>query len=1132
MDRKKNQKRGFIQSPFKGSVYIVLIMLVSLLISPQAIYAQDTVVNTPGSVETITGKVLDENKVPIIGASILIIGTKTGSITDVDGNFSIKVPLESWLNISYIGYLGQKIKVTSNKLQVTMVEDATKLEEVVVVGYGTQKVKNITGAISSVDMQKIESLPVSNLSLALSGQIPGLSVSTGTGRPGANDAVLKIRQTFDFSKDGSSSNPLIVIDDVIQTDPQSGLPSMDQFNRLDPSEVESITVLRDASAAIYGSRAAQGAVIVKTKRGKEGEIKVSYSGKFEWNDAVSQEKTLNSYDYGQYANSILRLGGKTESNLFSETDLANMKSLKYNWLDKAWSGAGAMQHSINVSGGGAKATYFAGASYYNQGANLGNQDYKRYNFRSGTDVKITKGLKLSATINATNSSQEKSYTKLANISDGSYGSIGGGEQADYTYLLHMPEYIPYSYNVNGVDRWVSPALGPHNVSNSQVAANQISAWNYFGLLNNGSKSVTDNFNYGANFALQYDIPFVKGLSVKATYALTRSSNSSEAVQLPYTLALATNTNTLDAHLYGDNTIWTVKENNKNSRVLYDATNSKSEQSNLYINYDRSFGPHNIAAVASIERSENSSVFERQFYDNPLSGAYNGASSSAGTLNPAFSQMVRSENGTLSYLGRVSYNYASKYLAQIIVRADASTNFAPENYWGLFPTVSLGWVASEETWFKDNVKWVDFLKVRASVGKTGKDNIKPWKWMQLYSYAADKGMGFGTNGGVSVAGVTPDANPNRDAHWDSSLKYNVGLDFSVLRNRLSFNMDGYFDRNTDMLTAMSNAVGVPVSIGGAFAELNFTAVDAWGYDVSINWKDKIGKVKYSIGVNTGLSWNKVKKYPTSGVSFESANAVTVGNSLIQPAWGFNTWKGTTGGDGLLRTDADIDNYWNYLTNLASAAGTTPSYLGFTDKKSIMKGMLAYQDLGSDLKADGTTGAPNGQVKSSGEDYAKLVDRNTNYGFSTNLNLSWKSFSWSAQVATSWGQYTAIDNVKQGTSSNQIIWSHESYWNDMYDPTNNVTGKYPNAFYSSQNNYASDFWQVSSFRCFVKNMSFSYSLPKQLISKVDMESVKISLSGNNLWDFTNPYPDNYRNMYDSSTTTYPTLRTWALGINLTF
>jgi len=1080
----------------------------------------------------VVGNVKDENGEPLIGVTIAIKGQSGGTTTDVNGNYSLELTEPNVLVVSYIGYKRQFIDYKGQQtINLKMESDVEKLDEVVVIGYGTQKVKNVTGSLSSVDVKQLENVPTANILDALSGQVAGLSVTSASGRPGSSDGKLQVRQVFDFNG-GTNSNPLIIIDDVMQLDPANGLPSMDRFNRLDPSEIESMTVLRDASAAIYGSRASQGAIVIKTKRGKEGPAKVTYSGKFEWNDAVSHEKVTNAYETGLIANSYLRASkAVTADKMYSDAELEQMKSLNYNWLDKAWSGAGAMNHTVNVTGGSSKATYYAGGSFYTQGANLGVNDYKRYNFRAGTDFSLTKNLKVSASLNVNNSKQEKSYNKIASISDGSYGSAtaAGKSEADYGLLLHMPGNIPWSTNVNGTDYYVSPALGP-NATSSTSSSNIIGSWNYFALQDNGSKATNDNFDYTANFAMQYDIPYIKGLSIKGTYSLARTSLNAEQASLPFQLAMATNTNAADNHLYGDATTWSVFTVIK-GQVLYDKTVGKSQQMNFYVNYDRKFGLHNISAVASVERIEGYNTSSRVAYDNPTLGVYNGSSATAGTLSTN-TYYQKTEHGRMSYLGRISYDYDSKYLAQLILRSDASTNFAPENYWGFFPSISLGWVMSEESWFKNGVKWVDYLKLRGSVGKTGKDNIAAFQWIQKYQYYLDKGLGFGSNGGNYVGGVVPNAVPNREATWDSSVKYNLGLDLKLLNNRLSANLDGYFDRNTDILTAMSSAVNVPISVGGNFAPLNYSAVDAWGIDFSVNWKDKIGEVKYSVGINTGLSWNKIKKYPTAGVSFPSANALQAGQSTITPQWGFKTWKGNAGGDGVLRTQSDIDSYWQYLTNLATAAGTTPSYLGINSEAGIQKGMLAYQDLGGSLNPNGTVSAADGQVKSDGSDYAKLVNRNMSYGFSTNLGLSWRNFSWNAQIATSWGTYSQLDYVSQSTGSNRIFWSRESYWKDMYDETTNPTGKYPNIYYSSQNNYKSDFWQVSSFRCYVKSMNIAYTVPSKLVAKLGLESAKFSLSGNNLWDFFNPYPDHYRNMYDSSTSGFPTLRTWALGINLAF
>ncbi len=1084
---------------------------------------------------SVSGTVVDEKGDAIIGASIIEKGTNNGIVADLDGKFNINVAPNATLQISYLGYITQMVPVAGKRnLSIIMQEDSRNLDEVVVIGYGSQRIKDVTGSIVPVDMKRIEELPVTSISEALQGQIPGLSVTGGSTRPGVA-ASLSIRQPFTLSKDGGNQLPLVIIDDMIQTDPATGLATLEQFNMLDPSEVESITVLRDASAAIYGSRASQGAIVVKTKRGREGAPKISYSGKFMRNDAVGHTKTLNAHEYGVFANSFLRASGITdEANLYSDSELQAMKSLDYNWLDKAWSAATVMQHSLNVSGGSNKATYFAGASLLDQGANLGDQDFKRWTFRSGADVKLASNFKLSAILSGNNGKQEKSFTKIVSgLNDGSYGSLARGEQADYGILAHMPKYIPWSQTINGVEQWVSPALGPHKVSGTQVTSNQIAAWNYFGLLDNGSIQTNETFSYSANFALEYNIPFVKGLSVKGTYARSHSSSNTEQVQMPYTLALATNTNAAGTHLYTDQTVWSVKENNKNSRVVYSDVIGKSEQMNFYVNYDGVFGLHNISAMASVERSETNVQNKTIFYNNPIPGGYIGGSSSAGTLDPAFTEVKRSETGTLSYLGRASYNYAGKYLAQVLFRADASTKFAPENYWGFFPTLSLGWSISEESWFKDNIKWIDFLKVRASVGKTGKDNIKAWKWLQLYNYASDKGLGFGTSGGTLGPGVTPSATPNRNVRWDTSMKYNAGLDFNVLDNRLSASWDFYFDRNTNILMSLAGEAGVPIFVGGGFAEQNYGAIDAWGTEISINWRDKVGDFHYNIGLNYSFNDNNVRKYPEAGIGYPSDNATRVGSSTIFPSWGFKTWKGTSSGDGILRSDSDIDAYWNYLTDLAAAAGTTPSYLGITDKSKIYKGMLAYQDLNGDLnKEDGSLAGPNGRIIES-EDFAKLVKKNRSEGFVTNFGLNWKGLSWAAQIETSWGGYNAIDNVKQGTSSNQMLWAHEAYLKDMFDEDNNINGRYPNlAYYAQSTGYASDFWQVSSFRCFVRSMSVGYTIPKHVFAKTGIDNAKVSLTGNNLWDFYNPYPNNYRNRYDNSSAVYPTLRTWALGVNLTF
>jgi TonB-linked SusC/RagA family outer membrane protein len=1093
----------------------------------------------------ITGVVTNDKGEPLAGVSVQVKGLSTSVVTGADGAFSINAPAgSSTLVFTYVGMERREVSIAGKtNFQIQLKATENKMEEVIVIGYGTQKTRNVTGSAVAVDPKKLEDQPVASLTEMLRGQVPGVNVSGGSTRPGTM-ASVSIRQQFNWGKDGGGTIPLIVIDDVVQIDPATNLPTLDQFNRLDLSEVESITVLRDASAAIYGTRASQGAIVVKTKRGKIGTPKFSYSGKFETNDAISHGKVMNAKEYGIFSNRLQRGLGNTltsnPNNFFSDAELASMDSLNYDWLGNAWKRANAMQHSINVSGGSDRATYFAGGSLFKQGANLGEQDFDRWTFRSGTDVKVMNSLKFSSSLSASSTNLEKSFTKI-NFSD---GYAVGGEQNDYSVLLHMPRYIPWEYTINGETRNVSPVLGP-NKPGSATGNNSLSNWNYFALLNNGSFTTNKNFNYTANFSLQYDLPFIKGLSVRGNYAITSNSANTEQVQMPLTLfqpltTAPTSFGTADKHLYNSALSWSNPIINKsNSRVTYDNTTSNLEQINFFANYDRTFGVHNVSAVFSAERSKVTNEDRYQIYDNPIPGVYNGTSVSAGTLNTSNTITYRQVGGTQSYLGRVNYSLKNRYLASFLFRSDASSKFAPENYWGFFPSVSVGWILSDEPFFQNSIKWVDFLKVRASVGKTGNDNVKAWKWLQLYSLALDKGMAFGTSGGNYTYGITPEVTPYRDIRWDKTIQRNFGIDFNILRNRLSVNFDAYYNTSTDMLTSMSTALNVPISVGGAFAEQNYGGVKFWGTEVAATWSDNIGKdFTYSVGANFGWSDNKVTKYLDQPFNYEStfAGKQREGYSLISAQYGYRTWKGTSTGDGLLRTDADLDAYWAYLTDLATKAGTTPLYnaggANISNRAGLKKGMLAYEDIAGNLNT--TTkmiAGQNGQIVDD-QDYAELVKSSRSYGITTNWNIGWKSLSLRAQIATGWGGWNSIDRIKQGTASTNASWSQVAYLTDMYDSTDNPNGAYPNmAFYD--NAYKnSDFWTMPSFRCVVRSLSIGYTLPKEWLNKAHISNAKLVLSGYNLWDLYNPYPGKYRNMYDDPKSGYPTLRTWALGINLGF
>ncbi|QOG03626.1 SusC/RagA family TonB-linked outer membrane protein [Flavobacterium sp. MDT1-60] len=1102
----------------------LLFMLMSILASAQS-----------SSDVTITGTVTDDLGGLLPGVNVTEKSSKNTVTTGFDGQYKIKVKAGATLVFSYIGMKKAEVSLAGRtKLDYKMQSDSNQLEDIVVVAYGSQKKNNVTGAIVALKPDDFQDLPVSNLSEALRGLTPGVSVSGGATRPG-EAATLQIRQTFGFSKDGNSNIPLVVIDDMVQIDPQNGKPTLDTFNQLDPSEIESITVLKDGSAAIYGSRASQGAVIVKTKRGKSGKTQFTYYSQYSFNDAVSHSKTMDAYEHGIWKNRFLNSNlDQNTANYFSPAELEQMKGLDYDWLKKAWKPATQQRQSLSASGGTEKATYFAGITYFDQGPNLGEQDYKKWNFRTGTTIKISQDLVFSASISAITTDVTKSYSKAsANLNDSSFGSLAGGEQADYAYLLHMPKYIPWETTLNGNTYWMSPFPRTDRNLGSANSNTTIAGWNYFAGLDAG-KQTEEQFSYNVNLSLEYKLPFVKGLSVKGSFARSQSSSYTEQYQLPYDLLRISNHHTQDNHLLNPNSIFAnngaPETNIRGSRAYYTTDLDKVIQGNFFATYARTFGNHNVSAMVGYEQSEAWNKQVRLAYEG-TSKDFLGNSTTAGPISTN-SQAVKVESGTQSYLGRVNYSFKDRYLVEFIFRSDASTKFAPQNYWGSFPGAQLGWVMSKEDWFTDNVSWVNNLKLRYSIGKTGKDNIDYWRWLQFYEPLPDKGAQFGSNGGLLGGGITPRPNPNENVHWDTTIKNNIGIDLAFLRNRLQVSADYYYDKTTDALIGLAGEAGTPITVGGGFAEVNYAAIDAWGTEFSLNWSDKIKDFSYNVGVNFAFSDNEVKKYPNLARTDANTNITEVGSSTFFPTWGFKTWKETSTGDGILRTDQDVTNYWNYLTERATAAGVLPTYMGINNVTAMRKGMLAYEDTAGVYNAsEGTQAGADGRIMRN-EDYVKLAKNNRTYGFTSNLGFRYKTFYFRTQIQTSWGGYRTIDLVKQGTASAHNDWAHESFWTDMYDATDNPNGKYPNMGQQDYIFAPSDFWQLDTFRCVIRNMTVGFELPREAMKQLNIQKATLGVTGNNLWDLYNPYPDHYRNMYDDSASRYPTLRTWSINLNVSF
>jgi len=1097
--------------------YLILSLCVSFIMAfALPAYAQQT--------QKVEGIVVAENGEAIIGASIKIEGTNAGTISDVNGHFTITVPTKAKLAISYIGCVSQTVSDLNNP-RIVLKDDLMKLDEVVVVGYGSQKMKNVTGSLATITPQEISDLSVSNLGASLVGVVNGLSVSGGSSRPGET-STLTIRQGAvgaAFSPNGGDGSPLYVIDDCIY-------PDATAFNNLDANMIENITVLKDAAAAVYGARSAQGVILVKTKRGKIGAPKISYSGQFGYTDQISRTKMLNSSDYGTIWNGVTgaamvdnsSLNNRTD--LFQKDELAAMKNTNYDLLDKYWSAATTQKHSVNITGGTDRATYFAGISYFNQDGNLGALKYNRWNYRAGVDAKISKWIKSSLQISGDYGKKTTTVNKVG----------GSSSETDYNVLLTRPRYIPES--INGL------ALAAYGVTNNLV--DDIQNYNYKSIQDLGNQSTSTPQNMTISASTEYDFGWsriLNGLKFKVAYTKNISTTKTDMLATNVTTYRMLTRGGTGNHLYTGEGLDLSSSNfesiitSNGDEVGRSMSRSDSYQLNFYATYARKFGQHNVAALFSIEKAESETEDMDSYVLDPLSFTNGQSNSASGSQTTDFG---RTESGMLSYIGRLNYSYADKYLAEFLVRTDASTKFAPENYWGVFPSLSLGWVMSEEQWFKNNVKWMDFFKLRGSVGLLGKDNISPWSWLQTYSRIANKGAIFGTSSSTNIgAAINSSDAPNRDAHWDSSYKTNFGIDGGVLDNRLSFNIDTYYDMNRDVFMSRSGADNFPSTVGTKPTAENFGSYDTYGIEFSIGWKDKIGKdFKYFVKLNTGYSDNKlIKKYWPSLITIDGQHPNQ------------RTDLGTWGLDciGMFRSYQQIEEYVAkyHITN----------YLGMSPDK-IRPGMLIYNDVRGTQNADGTYKAADGVVDAT-NDIVRISKRANNpYGFTANFGGDWKGLSFSAQISASWGGYAmipktarSIQNLISSSSSgyNDLQYTNlPSFWaNNMFVYSNvldaqgnvvasqNLNAIYPNLAYSI-NNLNSTFWAVSSTRVTLRNITVAYSLPKKVVNMLGVESCRFNLTGQNMLSLYNPYPDNFTDPLSGTYGNYPTLRTVTVGVNVSF
>ena len=1117
--------------------------------------------------KSVKGTVVDKNNEPIIGATVTVNGNaKQGTVTDLEGKFTLQVPEGKKIKVSYIGYQTQVVgKLDSPK--IVLEEDEAALDEVVVVGYGSLKSKNVTNAVEVINPEELKDLSVSSLSEALIGLSPSLHVSLpSTGRPGENATItvraakdaISLLPEKDMNGQPAGANidprPLYVIDDFVYQDMDKG---EDEFNNLDVDEVESITILKDAAAAIYGAYGAYGVILVKTKRGKAGKPRISYQTQLGYVDAIKHADMLDGYNYGRIYNAAKAAYNlqTNEQNVdvlkhfFQADELEAMKNTNYDLLDKYWSSSLSQRHSINVNGGNERATYFAGVTYQTQDGNIGHLDYNRWNYRAGITAHINKYVKATLSVSGDDSKKNMHQTT----------SGGQGSQEDYIYMLKNPSFVPDE--INGY---------PIYHSGMENNPNEGFYYNYKSLYDSQNNRLQKNNSLSIQGSLEADFSFIKplkGLRARLTYSRNVGNAYDSQIRMENTVYRVKNRGGSGHHLYVtdpnavidnfpddpldpstiydenslegfrytsfDNLDERVLNSGQNSSITENMSRNSSYQVNFMLMYGRKFGKHDVSGTFSIERGENESNSMTMQATHPLPFT-DGTSKSLASDSKYTDKTgwTKSDGGNLAYIGRLNYAYDDKYLFEFLIRSQASAaKFAPENYWGAFPSVSAGWVVSEEKWFPKEKLKIDFLKLRASYGVMGRDNVDAWRWLQLYSYNSVKSSIFGTDVTQESARAfqLPEKDgTNRDLHWDKNTKMNFGIDIRALDGRLSVSLDYYYDRNREMF-AMPRSNEMPGTVGTYPAPENYSAMDMWGFEAIVGWRQRFNKDMY-LSARLGFSWddNKVLKYPWD--TDTKLNSVVYGERSDRGLWGLSCM-------GMFRTYQEIEEYFlKYKIT---------DYLGLSQSQ-VHPGMLIYEDVRGPKDENGNWTAPDGKINAD-EDLVQISKRQSNpYRSNLNLNFVWKSFSLNATFQAEWGAYCMMPNMYQESFDGKKDQNVSAMWNDMFIYEDvldaqgrviaaaNPDGRWPNLGYTknSVNSRASTFWKMSAAEILLRNITVAYTVPKNLVKQIGLNAVRFNLTVQNALSLYNACPGGYWNNFAGNYGSYPVTRKITFGMNVTF
>ena len=1023
-----------------------------------------TLVNGQDQKIVVSGIVSDETG-PIPGVNVAIKGTTQGTITDSQGAYSLQVPDENTiLEFTFVGYRTVDEKVGRRTvINVTLVADNKSLEEVVVTGYGTNKRKNLTSAVAQVDSKEIRTTQATSIAQKLSGKVAGLNIRQMTGEPGSYDNTINIR---------GFGQPIFVIDGVIRN-------NASEFQRLNSEDIESVTVLKDASAAIYGINSANGVIIVTTKQGKEGNVSFSYNGVAGFSSPTDVPQMANAVQYFEMRNDANLFAGL--GNFISPEELDKWRQggpgyESTDWYDASFKkNSFRQEHNLSATGGNKKVKYHINTGFVDDGSILRSEDlaYKRFNFRSNLTADLTDNFTAHVRFSGFTDKKESPFAD-----GGQFFSIWRGSVSSLpihsVFANNNPEFINRVTDGQSINPY---ALQQKDLTGYARLENQI---------------------IQTSFDVVYDAPFLKGLQFKALGAYDQTHNENKYVRKDFKLYdydpandkyLATKYNLPP----GISNFWN-----------YDYTLSFQG----HIRYKNTFADkHNVGAFLVYEARERkrSYVFVAKEYDfftnDQLDYAKQKDQVTGGN---------EEHERFISYIGRLNYDYLGKYLVEFTARYDGSYRYAPEERWGLFPVVSGGWRISEEPFVKDNIGWLSNLKLRGSWGISGQDAGAPFQYIPGFTVSGGGWWEFVD--GEETTGVSPPGIVNKHLTWMESKTIDIGIDIGLFNNKLSIVGDVYKRDRTGLLA--TRLVTLPNTFGGVMPQENLNSDRVKGIEFAVTYNNNIGLFNYSVSGN---------------INYSRSMNLYVEEPEFQSSWDRYRRGQSNRMQGVIWMYHKIGQFQDEEDLLSS-----PLQDGTLGNSKEFPGDFKYEDVNGDGVVDGNDIQP------------MTFDENPRTYYGLTISCDWKGFDLNMlfQGAANFSaRYTHAYTTMFWNESNLPAYFYDRWHKeDPYDLGSKwIPGKWPPARRQPDVGmmYAeSDVWRRNATFLRFKNLQIGYTLPKVIVNKAGLDKVRLYVSGNDLFTWTDTFlkpfdpESNTKPIGLGTGWTYPLMRTFNVGLNVNF